>query len=56
MAYQKIVVVLGIPCSHGPIIGATEEDLALLTPEWVASDSVDGPSVTIVIVEILIRI
>jgi hypothetical protein len=54
MAHQKIIVILSIPCSNSPIVGATEEYLAICTPEGVASNSIDRASVTIVIIQILI--
>ncbi len=54
---DQFLLIFGVPNSHSPIIGAGEEDWAIvLVPEWTASNFVDRPRVTEIGVEVLLRV
>ena len=54
---DQFLLIFSVPNSHSPIIGAGEEDWAIvLVPEWTASNFVDRPRVTEIGVEVLLRV
>ena len=56
MAHQLVVTILLVPDSDSPIIGASQEDGAVIRmPEWVAPDTVDGAHVAVVVIGVALR-
>jgi len=56
VAHQLVVTILLVPDSDSPIIGASQEDGAVIRmPEWVAPDTVDGAHVAVVVVGVALR-
>ena len=56
MAGELGVAFFLVPDAHGPIIGASDEDWAVVrVPVGIATDTVDGSHVAIVVVGVPLR-